>query len=144
MKKIFPIIGHVFLGVILLVFFGVVSLMFIDSQQEHYLWISLALSILLSIIIPIRLYIMREDTKKKNPEGITFGSILIFLLWWGIFAVIPLAVFIKVFLPLIEAIFGLPVAILMCILVIGVGYVVYKDPKAIEKYNKAKKKNTLI
>ena len=87
---------------------------------------------------------MREDTKKKKPEGITFGKILIFLLWWGIFAVIPLAVFIKVILPLIEAIFGLPVVILFGILFIGVGYIVYKDPKAIEKYNKAKKKETLL
>ena len=144
MKKIFPIIGHVFLGVILLVFFGVVSLMFIDSQQEHYLWISLALSILLSIIIPIRLYIMREDTKKKNPEGITFGNILIFLLWQGICVVIPLAVFIKVILPLIEAIFGLGVTIIMCIGFFLTAIVVWKDPKAIEKYNKAKKKETLL
>ena len=143
MKKIFPIIGHVFLGVILLVFFCVASLMFIDSQQGHYLWISLALSILLSIIIPIRLYIMREDTKKKKPEGITFGKILFVSLLWAFCVGIPLAVFIK-FLPLLEAIFGLPVVILMGILFIGVGYVVYKDPKAIEKYNKAKKKNTLL
>ena len=141
MKKTFPIIGHVFLGVILLVFFCVVSLMFIDSQQEHYLWISLALSILLSIIIPIRRY--KKAIKNKKPVGLTFGNILVFLLWWGVFAVIPLAVFIK-FLPLIEATYGLPVVILMCILVIGVGYAVYKDPKAIEKYNKAKKKNTLL
>ena len=115
--------------------------MLFDSQQEHYLWISLALSILLSIIIPIRRY--KKAIKNKKPVGLTFGKILIFSLWWGIFAVAPLAVFIK-FLPLIEAFFGLPVAILMCILVIGVGYVVYKDPKAIEKYNKAKKKNTLL
>jgi hypothetical protein len=143
-KKIFPIIGHVFLGVILLVFFCVVSLMLFDSQQEHYLWISLALSILLSIIIPIRLYIMREDTKKKNPEGITFGNILIFLLWQGICVVIPLAVFIKVILPLIEAIFGLGVTIIMCIGFFLTAIVVWKDPKAIEKYNKAKKKETLL
>ena len=67
MKKIFPIIGHVFLGVILLVFFGVVSLMFIDSQQEHYLWISLALSITLSIIIPI----LRYKRVIKNKERLS-------------------------------------------------------------------------
>ena len=86
---------------------------------------------------------MRKDTKKKNPVGLTFGKILFVSLWWAFFVGIPLAVFIK-FLPLIEAIFGLPVTILMCILFIGVGYVVYKDPIAIEKYNKAKKKNTLL
>jgi len=86
---------------------------------------------------------MREDTKKKKPEGITFGKILIFLLWWGIFAVIPLAVFIY-FLPLIEAIFGLGVTIIMCIGFFLTAIVVWKDPKAIEKYNKAKKKETLL
>ena len=86
---------------------------------------------------------MREDTKKKKPEGITFGKILILLLWWGIFAVIPLAVFIK-FLPLIEAIFGLGVTIIMCIGFFLTAIVVWKDPKAIEKYNKAKKKETLL
>ena len=67
MKKIFPIIGHVFLGVILLVFFCVVSSMFIDSQQEHYLWISLALSITLSIIIPI----LRYKRVIKNKERLS-------------------------------------------------------------------------
>ena len=87
---------------------------------------------------------MREDTKKKKPEGITFGKILIFLLWWGIFAVIPLAVFIKVILPLIEAIFGLGVTIIMCIGFFLTAIVVWKDPKAIEKYNKPKKKETLL
>ena len=67
MKKIFPIIGHVFLGVILLVFFCLASLIFIDSQQEHYLWISLALSIPLSIIIPIRRY----KRANKNKEHLS-------------------------------------------------------------------------
>ena len=65
MKKIFPIIGHVFLGVILLVFFCLASLIFIDSQQEHYLWISLALSIPLSIIIPIRRYKRANKNKER-------------------------------------------------------------------------------
>ena len=117
--------------------------MLFDSQQEHYLWISLALSILLSIIIPIRLYIMREDTKKKNPEGITFGKILIVLLWWGIFAVIPLAVFIK-FLPLIEAIFGLGVTILMCIMVFLIAIVVWKNPESVKKYHDSKRDGTSL
>jgi len=81
---------------------------------------------------------MREDTKKKKPEGITFGKILIFSLWWGIFAVIPLAVFIK-FLPLIEAIFGLGVTIIMCIGLFLIIIVVYKNPKAVKKYNDSKK-----
>ena len=73
MKKIFPIIGHVFLGVILLVFFCVVSLMSIDSQQEHYLWISLALSILLSIIIPIRRY--KKAIKNKEHLSLEVNNI---------------------------------------------------------------------
>ena len=73
MKKIFPIIGHVFLGVILLVFFGVVSLMFIDSQQEHYLWISLALSIVLSIVIPIRRY--KKAIKNKEHLSLEVNNI---------------------------------------------------------------------
>ena len=73
MKKIFPIIGHVFLGVILLVFFCVVSLMSIDSQQEHYLWISLALSILLSIIIPIRRY--KKTIKNKEHLSLEVNNI---------------------------------------------------------------------
>ena len=73
MKKIFPIIGHVFLGVILLVFFCVASLMFIDSQQGHYLWISLALSILLSIIIPIRRY--KKAIKNKEHLSLEVNNI---------------------------------------------------------------------
>ena len=73
MKKIFPIIGHVFLGVILLVFFCVVSLMLFDSQQEHYLWISLALSILLSIIIPIRRY--KKAIKNKEHLSLEVNNI---------------------------------------------------------------------
>ena len=73
MKKIFPIIGHVFLGVILLVFFCIVSAMLFDSEQEHYLWISLALSVVLSIVIPIRRY--KKAIKNKERLSLEVNNI---------------------------------------------------------------------
>jgi len=75
MKKTFPIIGHVFLGVILIVFFFLVSMMFIGSsdENEHYLWISLALSITLSIIIPIRRY--KRAIKNKERLSLEVNNI---------------------------------------------------------------------
>ena len=72
MKKIFPIIGHVFLGVILLLFFLVVSMMFIGSSDysesaDNAIIIGLiALSIILSIIIPIRRYKRAKANKNKK------------------------------------------------------------------------------
>ena len=75
MKKMFPIIGHVFLGVMLLVFFFLVSMMFIGSSDynEYYLWISLALSITLSIIIPIRRY--KRAIKNKERLSLEVNNI---------------------------------------------------------------------
>ena len=86
---------------------------------------------------------LEKFSKKKKPEGITFGKILIFSLWWGIFAVIPLAVFIK-FLPLIEAILGLGVTIIMCIMVFLIAIVVWKNPGAVKKYHDSKRDGTSL
>ena len=47
--------------------------MLFDSQQEHYLWISLALSILLSIIITIRRY--KKAIKNKEHLSLEVNNI---------------------------------------------------------------------
>lgn len=72
MKKIFPIIGHVFMGLILLVFFFIVSAMF-DYEQDLYLWISLVLSVVLSIVIPIRRY--KKAIKNKERLSLEVNNI---------------------------------------------------------------------
>ena len=72
MKKIYRIIVHVFLGLILLVFFFIVSAMF-DYEQDLYLWISLALSVVLSIVIPIRRY--KKTIKNKERLSLEVNNI---------------------------------------------------------------------
>ena len=151
MKKIFPIILYVLLGIIILPILYLVFVSLLDTFYEaggdldsgFNIYISMALSITLSIIIPIRRYKRAKANKNKKSVGIKFRDILIFVLWWGFWAVLPTAIFLS-FLPLLNDIFGLGVTIIFCITWFVVGFIVIMDPKAVEKYNKAKKKETLL
>ena len=60
------------MGLILLVFFFIVSAMF-DYEQDLYLWISLVLSVVLSIVIPIRRY--KKAIKNKERLSLEVNNI---------------------------------------------------------------------